>query len=110
MRNILQVKNWSKKDEVNSRFARSMQDMAVGEEFTANGLALLETDETEDNVTKEVVCFKTTDGDYISTVSPTICKMVYDIMEVIDEEEQVRLKTGKRTSKSGREYLIILMV
>lgn len=107
MRKINNTINWTKKDTINSRSAISLQDTGDAFQFTAIGLALIETDETRDNETKNVTCFKTEDGNYYSTISEYIYRMTDDIIECLDEEGKVTLRVGTRTSKQGREFLVL---
>lgn len=110
MRELLMSKNWTRKDDINSRTAQSMQDVESSEIIVVVGIAQIKTDEAKEGEVKNVTCLKTDDGRYISTISESIFRMGEDLADIIDEEEQVKVSVSSRKAKSGREFLVLTLV
>lgn len=104
------TKNWTLKDDVNSRAAISLQDLDKGTELSVVACAKVITDESDDGEEKKVTCFRTEDGQYYSTVSSMIYSLAENIMSFIDDEEKAIIRVDSRKSKGGRDFLTVTIL
>lgn len=107
----------NKKDLVKAGNSTIMFKDCIGDSFKMTGVIMYEKDEidpkTGESVTKLVSCVKREDGEFISTISPTVENSLSLIVNCYDPKEiiaglAVMIKTKK--SNSNREFIYIDLV
>lgn len=102
--------NFTKKDEINSRNSLALQDLPDGHILTINKAAVISRLDVETGESKEVSILVTEDGEVYSAISATVCDIMDDIIELMEEEPIVNLRLNKRKSKAGREFLSLTIL
>lgn len=107
----------SKKDLVKAGNTTTMFKDMIGETFKMTGLIIYDKEElnakTGELENKTVSCVKQDDGEFISTISPTVENSLTLIANSFDEEEikagiDVTIKSKK--SNGGRDFIYIDLV
>lgn len=101
----------SKKDIVKAGVATTTFQDCLGEVFKIIGVIIYEKEEQGE--TKTVTAVKRDDGEYVTSISPTILSSVETIRSAFDDEEleegiEVVIKSKK--SKGGRDFLYLDLV
>lgn len=102
--------NFTKKDEINSRNSLALQDLPDGQLLTINKAAVINRVDAETGENKEVSILVTEEGEVYSAISATVCDVMDDIIELMEEEPIVNLRLNKRKSKAGREFLSLTIL
>lgn len=111
MRNIiLNTKNFTKRDSMNSRNGLPLQDLEDKEKIKVTTAAILEDTDEETGERKEIGVLVTPEKQYYTTISSTVIDTMNDLIDIIDEEDEVEIRLGKRTSKGGRVFLTITIL
>lgn len=111
MRNImLNTRNFTKRDSLNSRNGLPLQDLENLEKIKITTAAILEDTDEETKETKEIGVLVTPEKQYYTTISATVIDTMNDLIDIIDEEGEVEIRLGKRTSKGGRTFLTITIL
>jgi len=105
-----------KKDLIKAGNSTIMFKDCIGDTFKMTGVIMFEKDELDKDgktVTKLVSCVKREDGEFISTISPTVENSLSLIVNCYSEKEilaglDVMIKTKK--SNGGREFIYIDLV
>ena len=105
-----------KKDLIKAGNSTIMFKDCIGDSFKMTGVIMFEKDELNkdgESVTKLVSCIKREDGEFISTISPTVENSLSLIVNCYSEKEilaglDVMIKTKK--SNGGREFIYIDLV
>lgn len=106
---ISQSNNFTKRDMVNSKAGYPLQDFD-GQMEIKNVKAAAMTEVVEDGEKKEVSIIVTDDNQYYTSISATIYDSMPDIIDILDDETKVDLRIIKRESKSGREFLSVIVL
>lgn len=111
---ILQNITNDKKDLVKaSNAVNTVQDL-VGESVTINGILIFEKEELDEKsqevVVQRVSAFRLTNGEFYTSISPTVKSSLESIIEVFDADEikaGIEIQVKSRTSKGGRDFIYI---
>lgn len=107
----------SKKDLVKAGNTTVMFKDCIGDAFKMTGVIIYEKEEVDPKTgecsVKKVSCVKREDGEFISTISPTVENSLSLIVNSFEEDEikaglDVIIKTKK--SNGGREFIYIDLV
>lgn len=107
---INQSNNFTKRDMVNSKAGYPLQDFDGSKMEIKNVKAAAMTEVVEDGEKKEVSIIVTDDNQYYTSISSTIYDSMPDIIDILDDETKVDLRIIKRESKSGREFLSVIVL
>lgn len=103
--------NFTKKDLVNSRFGKALQEMADGFKFGTSRAAILEdTDEDTGEVKAVAVFVDEESGELFTSISSTVVEAAETVIEIICEEGRCDCRLGKRKSNAGREFLTLMVL
>ena len=104
------LRNFSKKDELNSIGATSLQEIA-GQIINISGIAIDERPD-RDGVARDVGLIKTSDGTIYSTISDTVIRGLWSISDYMEDEglDSVDIRVNQKEAKSGRNFLILQIV
>lgn len=112
MREIkLSTKNFSRRDIINSRAGKPLQDFDGSkkiEHVTAAAIAK-DTDEETGEI-RDVGIIKTADAEYYTTISATVLDSMDAVVEIIDDEGEIDLRIDKRKSNGGRDFLTLIVL
>lgn len=104
----------SKKDIVRAGNATTMFKEVIGETIKINGILIYEKEEIDDKTgaveTKTVTCVKREDGEFISSISPTIENSLENLLGAYDEaevREGIEIIVKSKKSNGGRDFLYI---
>lgn len=107
----------SKKDLVKAGNTTTMFKDVIGETFKMTGLIIYDKEEldpkTGELAKKTVTCVKKEDGEFISTISPTVENSVSLIANSYSEEEikaGIDVEVKSKKSNGGRDFLYIDLV
>ena len=107
----------SKKDLVKAWNTTTMAKDVIGEQFKMTGAIIYKKEELDQSTgecsVKTVCCIKREDGEFISTISPTVENSLQLIVNSYDKEEilqgiDVVIKSKK--SSKGRDFIYIDLV
>lgn len=105
------TKNFTKRDEINSRSSLTMQDLDDGTMLRIVKAAIIKRPDKDTGEEKDVSIMVLEDGTVFSAISATICDFMPDIIELIDDEgEPLDIRLNKRKSKAGREFLSLTVL
>lgn len=105
------TKNFTKRDEINARNSLALQDLEDGTIITATKAGLIQRPDAETGEVKTVSVIITEDGTAYSAISATVCDIMGDIIELMDDENaSLELRLNKRKSKAGREFLSLTVL
>jgi len=104
----------NKKDLIHAGNAVTMFKDVIGESLTLTGIIIYEKEEVDEKTgaidTKVVSCIKNKDGEFISSISPTIENSLNLILGAFEPDEITQgidiLVKGKK-SKNNREFIYI---
>lgn len=107
----------SKKDLVKAGNSTTMAKDVIGEQFKMTGAIIYKKEEVDQSTgecsVKTVCCIKREDGEFISTISPTVENSLQLIVNSFEKEEilkgiEVVIKSKKSTK--GRDFIYIDLV
>lgn len=111
--NIRNAINVGKKEIVKSTNSVKVAKDFIGEKFTMKSIVVYDNFDDEETDDLIVCAIGTTDGEFITTVSPTVKNNIDSILATFTEEEiskgiEVVFKTNK--SNSGRDFIYLDLV
>lgn len=107
---IINSTNWTTKDTFNSRTSISLQDLTAEDVINVRGAAIAESPDVETGEIKRVGMLVSHDGAVYATISGTAIELVECIIDMLTDGEEVSVRTERRRSKQGREYLTLKLV
>lgn len=103
--------NFTKRDEINSRNSFALQDLEDGKNLTLTKAAIIQRPDNETGEIKNVAIMVTEDGTVYSAISETVCDIMEDIVDLMNEENApIDVRLNKRKSKAGREFLSLTVL
>lgn len=106
---IAQTNNITKKDSINAYSAIALKSIK-GEVIHIARCAVMEDIDKETGETKEVGYLVSDKGEAYSCISGTVISIIYDIIDLIDDGEEVSVIVNSGVSNAGREYLTLSIV
>jgi hypothetical protein len=104
----------SKKDIVHAGNATTMFKDVIGDTININGVLIYDKEETDEKTgevtTKTVSCVKKDDGEFISSISPTIENSLQTLLGAYSEDEVregIEIVVKSKKSNGGRDFLYI---
>ena len=107
---ILESVGMEKRDFVKAGVATSTVQEFDGENITLTGVLIGEKPDTETGESREIVCLKTSEDEFISSISATVKESIVTIMEAFTPNEFVAgipVIIKSRNSKAGRKFFYI---
>lgn len=104
----------NKKDAVKACNAVNGFKDIIGETVTINGIIMFEKDDLDEKTgeitTKSVTAIKRNDGEFFTSISPTVKNSIDAVLEVYEPDEikkgiEIQIKTKK--SNAGREFIYV---
>lgn len=108
---IKQSNDFTKRDVVNSRAGKPLQDFEKSMTITnITAIATCKDVDEETGEIKNVGIFRTADMVYYTTISETVFDTLDDVIEILDEENEISVRVDKRKSNSGRDFLTLVVL
>lgn len=110
---ILESVGMEKRDLVKAGVATNTVQEFDGESIMLTGVVIGEKPDTETGEARTVVCLKTADDEFISSISATVKESVTTIMEAFEPNEfadGIPVVVKSRNSKAGRKFFYIDLV
>lgn len=107
---ILESVGMEKRDIVKAGVATSTVQEFDGENITLTGVLFGEKTDTETGEVREVVCLKTSDDKFISSISAMVKESATTIMEAFTPEEFIAgipVVVKSKNSKAGRKFFYL---
>lgn len=105
---VTQSVDFQKKDFINSRNGLALQDVETGTRIVLTAAAILRDDTDGEEKDVAVLC---TESDVYTSISSSVVDIIDDIiaMQVEDGGELPTVTLNKRKSKSGRDFLTLMI-
>lgn len=112
MRKLIEsTSNFTKKDMINCRNGFSLQDLDANEVITVNKAAIVIGDDKDSqDGERQVAVLMDAEGTCYTSISENVLDSMSDIIEVMDEEKECRIKVFKRKSKQGRDFISLAVL
>lgn len=107
---ILESIGMDKRDFVKAGVTTSTVQEFDGENMTITGVVIGEKPDRETGESREVVCLKTSEDEFISGISETVKDSIITIMEAFTPEEftaGIPIVVKSKNSKGGRKFFYI---
>lgn len=101
--------NWTRRDSFNTAICGSLQD--VKGEATVKACAIGTDISVETGETVSTGTISTIEHGYLSCISKTAIQQIESLIDIINDEGDVRVKIDKRPNRAGnREFITIELV
>lgn len=106
------TKNFNKRDALNSKSANPLKDFEGTSVIMENIVkaAIITDNDEETGEIKNIGVIVNENNDYYTTISATILESIDELIEIIDEEENVKIRINKRLSNNKREFLTLTIL
>lgn len=108
---VRKTNSFGARDMANSANGIPLQEIAdTGScEITVTAAALIE-DVDEDGSIREATCLVTEDKQYYTSISNSIYNSAGFIIDIIEDEGKANVRIEKRRAKSGRDFLVAIVL